>query len=70
VFAPGGLPADITAKLHGAVQTVLREPEVLDRLQKMGMRPYPLSVADSRARILHDVKVTEDRLARGIVKPR
>jgi hypothetical protein len=34
------------------------------------MRPFALGAPEARARVLLDIKVTEDRVARGIVKPR
>jgi tripartite-type tricarboxylate transporter receptor subunit TctC len=70
LVGPGGLPADITAKLHASVQAAFKSPETMDRLEKLGMRPYIMTTAEARARVLEETKVAERRFAAGILKPR
>ena len=70
LVGPGGLPADITAKLHAAVQGAHRDRETAERLEKLGMRPYIMTTAESRARVLEEAKVAERRFAAGILKAR
>jgi tripartite-type tricarboxylate transporter receptor subunit TctC len=70
VFAPTGLPGDITARLHTATQVALKAPDVAERLQKLGTQPYFASTAEARAKVLEDLKINESRLARGLLQPR
>jgi tripartite-type tricarboxylate transporter receptor subunit TctC len=39
LYGPKGLPADLTAKLAGAVNTALQDAEVKDRLSRLGIEP-------------------------------
>jgi tripartite-type tricarboxylate transporter receptor subunit TctC len=70
LVGPGGMPADITAKLHASVQGAFRDRETMERLEKLGMRPYIMSTAESRQRVLDEMKVAERRFAAGILKAR
>jgi tripartite-type tricarboxylate transporter receptor subunit TctC len=38
-FVPGGTPAELVQKLNGDINTVLREAQVRDALEKQGMTP-------------------------------
>ena len=39
LLAPAGIPRDIAEKLHGAVQGILTDPEVLKRMNVLGIEP-------------------------------
>jgi tripartite-type tricarboxylate transporter receptor subunit TctC len=39
VYGPKGLPADITAKVNAALNQALHDPEVKDRLARLGIEP-------------------------------
>jgi len=39
IFAPAGTPKAIVDRLHAEVQKILKEPEVQERLHKLGMQP-------------------------------
>ena len=36
-LAPAGIPEDILARLHGAIDATLREPAIVDQIKKMIM---------------------------------
>jgi len=40
-FAPPGLPADVSAKLRGWLETIVTEPQMLAFLEKQGIQPWP-----------------------------
>ncbi len=66
LFGPAGLPADIVTKLHGGVQTMLKDPEMVERIRSLGMRPFPLTLAEARARVAAETARTEALMARGV----
>jgi tripartite-type tricarboxylate transporter receptor subunit TctC len=70
LVGPGGMPADLVAKLHASVQGAFKDREAMERLEKIGMRPYIMTTAESRQRVLDEMKVAERRFAAGILKPR
>ncbi|NDY92495.1 Bug family tripartite tricarboxylate transporter substrate binding protein [Ideonella livida] len=39
LFAPAKTPKDVVAKLSGALQTALKQPEVIDKLRSVGVSP-------------------------------
>ena len=39
VFAPAGTPADVVARVNRDLETVLRQPEVVQRMQQLGSLP-------------------------------
>jgi len=41
LFAPAGLPPQITARLNKAATDALRDPEVIERFEKGGAKPAP-----------------------------
>ncbi|MGZ3408828.1 MAG: Bug family tripartite tricarboxylate transporter substrate binding protein [Xanthobacteraceae bacterium] len=40
LFAPAGTPAPIIEKLHGALTSVLRKPDVAERFKLQGLKPW------------------------------
>ena len=39
IFAPKGLPADVLTKLNGELQKILKKPELIAALAKVGVEP-------------------------------
>jgi tripartite-type tricarboxylate transporter receptor subunit TctC len=70
LFVPTGLPAEIAQKVNASTQTALRAPDVAERLQKLGVQPYFATVAEARQKVLDEIRTSEGRLARGLLKPR
>jgi tripartite-type tricarboxylate transporter receptor subunit TctC len=52
VFAPAGTPAPILAKIHAAINKVLAEPEIRDKLGKQGLEVQPMT-REEFAAIVH-----------------
>ncbi|MFM2443079.1 MAG: hypothetical protein RJB09_265 [Pseudomonadota bacterium] len=46
IFAPTGTPPDVVEKLNGAIQTVLKDPETIKALARVGVEPRGTSVKD------------------------
>ena len=63
IVAPAGTPPDVVAKLNAAFVTVLKDPEVIERIRALGAEPIPMSSADFaafiRAKIDKWLKVTK-----------
>jgi tripartite-type tricarboxylate transporter receptor subunit TctC len=55
IAAPARLPADITAKLNGAIAAVLADPAVIEKLKKIGSSPKQSSPADYKTRVVADI---------------
>jgi tripartite-type tricarboxylate transporter receptor subunit TctC len=70
MFGPKGLPADIVSKLNTAVNQTLADPEVKDKLARLGIEPVGGTAADFTAmlaresgkwrKIIVDRKITVD----------
>jgi tripartite-type tricarboxylate transporter receptor subunit TctC len=45
MWAPKGLPKDVTDKLVAALQAALKDPKVIERFAALGTEPVPLSLA-------------------------
>jgi tripartite-type tricarboxylate transporter receptor subunit TctC len=70
MFGPKGLPADMVSKLNTAVNQTLADPEVKDKLSRLGIDPVGGSPADFTAmltresvkwrKIIVDRKITAD----------
>jgi tripartite-type tricarboxylate transporter receptor subunit TctC len=46
IFAPTGTPPDVIEKLNGAIQTVLKDPETIKALARVGVEPRGTSAKD------------------------
>jgi tripartite-type tricarboxylate transporter receptor subunit TctC len=44
IFAPAGTPKAIVERLHSEIARILNEPDMQDRLAKLGMQPADLSI--------------------------
>jgi len=53
MWAPKGLPADVSAKLNGALQTALKDPKVIERLASLGIEPVSADKATPEALKAH-----------------
>lgn len=53
MWAPKGLPADVAAKLNGALQTALKDPKVIERLAALGIEPVSADKATPQALKAH-----------------
>jgi tripartite-type tricarboxylate transporter receptor subunit TctC len=70
MFGPKGLPADIVSKLNTAVNQTLADPEVKDKLARLGIEPVGGTSAEFTAmltresgkwrKIIVDRKITAD----------
>jgi tripartite-type tricarboxylate transporter receptor subunit TctC len=49
MWAPKGLPKDVTDKLVAALQAALKDPKVIERFADLGTEPVPLSLATPEA---------------------
>ena len=47
MWAPRGLPADVSKRLTGALQAALKDPKVSERLAALGAVPVPRATADA-----------------------
>ncbi len=64
MVAPAKLPPEITARLHAEIVKTLKDPGLLDRLDKMGFEP----VGSTPAEFLAHVKSESDKLGAVIKK--
>jgi len=55
IVAPAGTPPDVVAKLNAAFVTVLKDPEVIERIRALGAEPIPMSSADFAAFIRAEI---------------
>ena len=62
MFAPGGTPADVVAKLQAGIAKVLQRPDVREKLVKLGMYP----VANTPAEFAKVVDADTDKWGRVI----
>jgi len=55
VFAPAGTPAPVIAKIHAAINKVLAEPEIREKLGRQGLEVQPMTRAEFAATIQSDL---------------
>jgi tripartite-type tricarboxylate transporter receptor subunit TctC len=56
-FIPSKTPTNIVERVHGAIATALRSPEVIDRLQKSGSQPgKPFTLAQLDTIVREDIE--------------
>jgi tripartite-type tricarboxylate transporter receptor subunit TctC len=46
ISAPKGTPKEIIAKLNSALNDVLKDPKLLQRIKELGAEPMPMSPAE------------------------
>jgi tripartite-type tricarboxylate transporter receptor subunit TctC len=52
---PAGTPPEIIAKLNAAITTVLKDPEVVQRIRSVGAEPMPMSTTEFAAFIKSEI---------------
>jgi tripartite-type tricarboxylate transporter receptor subunit TctC len=55
IVAPAGTPPDVVAKLNAAFVTVLKDPDVIERIRALGAEPIPTSSAEFGAFIRTEI---------------
>jgi tripartite-type tricarboxylate transporter receptor subunit TctC len=68
MLAPAGTPKDIVDRLNAEVQKAVQQPEVAERLAKLGAEPMPMSAAQFDAMILQEGKELQPILQKAGVK--
>jgi len=60
LVGPAGIPPDVLAKLNAAMVTALKDPEVVKRIQDIGMEPVPMAPAEFSAFVDKEIdKITK-----------
>jgi tripartite-type tricarboxylate transporter receptor subunit TctC len=54
-FVPAKTPDDIAQKLNGAINDILREPEIVERLQQIGFEPLTQDLAQTNAMFREEI---------------
>ena len=60
IMGPANLPPPITDKLNKEINAVLRRPDVIARMQEMGLVPTPMSLPEVRQFLTNEAKVWGD----------
>jgi len=68
-FGPHGLPSDITARLNGAINKVILEPEIKSKLEANGAEVSALSIDQFGAFVRADVERYKEIIKDGDLKP-
>ncbi len=55
IVAPAGTPADVITTLNKAFVTVLKDPEIIERIRALGAEPVPMTPADYAAFIRSEI---------------
>src|SRR5215470_14752675 len=55
IVVPAGTPADVIAKLNTAFVSVLKDPDVIERIRALGAEPMPMSPAEYGAFINSEI---------------
>lgn len=69
MFAPANTPADIVEKLAREVRAAMQNPEVRDRLMKIGVEPVADSPADFKRFVAAEIKAYAEQVRLAGVKP-
>jgi tripartite-type tricarboxylate transporter receptor subunit TctC len=69
IVAPAGTPVDVIAKLNAAVVTVLKDPDIVERIRALGSEPIPMTSAEFTAFIEVEIKKWLKVAAASNVKP-
>jgi tripartite-type tricarboxylate transporter receptor subunit TctC len=68
IFAPAGLPADVLAKLNGALSKTLQNPEVKTALAKVGVEPRGTSAQEGAEILKTEFEKWKTVIAEGNIK--
>ena len=60
IMGPGNMPPAITEKLNKEINTVLRRPDVITRMQEMGLTATPMSLVEAKQFLTNEAKVWGD----------
>ena len=55
VFAPAGTPAVVVQKIHDAINKVIAEPEIRDKLARQGLEVNPMTREEFAALVTADL---------------
>jgi tripartite-type tricarboxylate transporter receptor subunit TctC len=69
IVAPAGTPVDVIAKLNAAFVTVLKDPDIVERIRALGSEPIPMTSAEFTAFIEVEIKKWFKVAAASNVKP-
>jgi tripartite-type tricarboxylate transporter receptor subunit TctC len=69
VFAPAGVPADVIAKLNGAITTTLAKEEVKTALAKVGVEPRGTTAAEGATILKSEFEKWKKVIVEGKIKP-
>lgn len=69
VFAPAQTPREIISKVNADLRFVLEQPDVKQRLAGSGVETAASTPEELRAVMQRDIKLVEDLIRRGAVKP-
>jgi tripartite-type tricarboxylate transporter receptor subunit TctC len=68
-FGPHGLPSDVTARLNGAINKVILEPEIKSKLEASGADVAALSIDQFGAFVRAEVERYKEIIKDGDLKP-
>lgn len=60
IMGPGNMPPAVAEKLNKEINTVLRRPDVVTRMQEMGLIAAPMSLAEAKQFLTNEAKVWGD----------
>jgi tripartite-type tricarboxylate transporter receptor subunit TctC len=60
IMGPGNMPPAIAEKLNKEINTVLRRPDVITRMQEMGLTATPMSLVEAKQFLTNEAKVWGD----------
>lgn len=69
VYAPGKTPANIIARINTDLKWALEQPDVKDRIEKLGIEVRTSTPDELRAVMQRDIEAIEDLVRRGVMKP-
>jgi tripartite-type tricarboxylate transporter receptor subunit TctC len=69
IVAPAGTPADVITALNKAFVTVLKDPDVIERIRQLGAEPMPMTPADYAAFIRTEIDKWSKVVAGSGAKP-
>src|SRR5262245_32800552 len=69
IVAPAGTPADVIATLNTAFVTVLKDPDVVERIRALGAEPMPMTPADYAAFINSEIEKWQKVVSASATKP-
>jgi len=68
MFAPAKTPPAIIARLHGAISEALQDPDIRDRLAKLGVQPMPMSPSEFGAYVVNELEQNKELVRAGGLK--